>query len=43
MGQAPQRITELNRHLFEKLGRKDVIIATFSQVDRYEEQQPEGS
>lgn len=34
---------DLKRTSLGKLGRKDLIIATFSQVDRYWEQQPEGS
>lgn len=34
---------DLNKTSFGRLERKDVIIATFSQVDTYEEQSPEGS
>lgn len=33
---------DLNRTSLEKLGRKDIAIAMFSQAGRYEEQQAEG-
>jgi len=43
MGKAPWRIMDLNKTSFGRLEKKDVIIAPFSQVDRYEAQQPEVS